>query len=125
MSGKYTRPWNTTGWFLTRPNYIIFMVRELTAVGVLLYLIMLLSFLAKLSPDQKEQFAALLSDLTTPKWIVLHILALAAAVWHAITWFNLTPKAMPVFIGENKAPGAAVAIAMGYAPWAALSILII
>jgi fumarate reductase subunit C len=124
MSGKYVRPWNKTTWFTQRRAYIAFMVRELTAVFVLVYLLALLIILKDLGGGP-ERFAATLRVLQSPSWRALHVLALWGAVWHAITWFNLTPKAMPVFIGEKKAPGPLVAIGMGYAPWIVVSILIV
>jgi fumarate reductase subunit C len=124
MSRKYVRPWPTFTWFTRRPGYFMFMIRELTAVFVAVYLVALLIFLSRLGQGP-ESFTALLSELQHPGWRVLHGLALIAALWHAVTWFNLTPKAMPMFIGEKKAPGALTAIGMGYAPWIVISILIL
>lgn len=123
MNKKYVKPWNATTWFTRRPGYIMFMVRELTALFLAIYLVALLVILGKLS--DAASFVTLLSDLTSPGWRILHAVALVATVWHAITWFNLTPKAMPVFIGENRAPGPLVAIGMGYAPWAVVSAFIV
>ena len=33
--------------------------------------------------------------LKSPASIVFHLLALAFAIYHSVTWFNLTPKALP------------------------------
>lgn len=120
------RPYNRRmrgDWFLQRRNYVKFMIRELTSVFIAAYVIVLLVMIASL--DNATEFESLLSTLAHPGWILFHVVALAAALFHAFTWFNLTPKAMPVFIGEKRAPGWAVAVGMGYAPWVVLTIIIL
>ena len=42
------------------------------------------------------------SCLRHPLSILLHLLALGMAIYHSVTWFNLTPKAMVVWMGEEK-----------------------
>ena len=56
--------------------------------------------------------------------IVFHLLALAAAFYHAATWFNATQKAMPIQIGEGFVPGNMISGAH-YAAWAVLSVAIL
>jgi fumarate reductase subunit C len=53
--------------------------------------------------------------------IVFHLLALAAAFYHAATWFNATQKAMPIQIGEDFVPGNVISGAH-YVAWALLSV---
>ena len=53
------------------------------------------------------------------------VLALASAVWHTVTWFQATPKALPVYLGENKVGDAQVAIGMGYLPWLVVSAIVL
>jgi fumarate reductase subunit C len=117
------RPW-PGAWFLQRRGYVKFMLRELTALFVGIYLIVMLAFLHRMGQGEAA-FGGLLASLTRPGWRVLHALALAAAVWHSITWFNLTPKAMPLRIGERRVPDAWVALAMGYLPWLVVTLLIL
>jgi fumarate reductase subunit C len=69
-------------------------------------------------------WAVFLEVLRTPEIIVFHVLALGFAAYHSITWFNLTPKALPLQIGEDFVPGAAVAGAH-FAAWAALSLAVL
>ena len=40
--------------------------------------------------------------------------------FHAVTWFNLAPKAMVVEVGGRRLPGALIAGA-NYAAWAVVS----
>ena len=62
-----------------------------------------------------------MESLRSPLAVIAHGLALAAAVFHSITWFNLTPQVMPIRIGEGQVPGAVVAIGAGYLPWLIVS----
>ena len=123
MSGPYRQP-GSAGWFLRRSGYILFMLRELTAVFLGIYLIFLLVFLCRLGSGP-EQFASMLVHLKRPSCIALHALVLLAAAWHAITWFNLTPKAMPVFLGAKRLADPLVAIGMGYLPWLIVTAVIL
>ena len=114
-------PWN---WFVKRPGYVKFMIRELTAAFVAAYLIFLLVLLSRLN-EGEEAFVSILDRLAGGPAILLHVLALIAALWHSITWFNLTPKAMPLFIGETRVANPLVAIGMGYLPWVVLTTLVL
>ncbi len=42
-----------------------------------------------------------------------------------ITWFNLTPKIMPLYIGEDRVPDIWTAILMGYLPWTLCTFIIL
>ena len=52
--------------------------------------------------------------------IVFQMLALVFSVYHSVTWFNLTPKALPLQLGENFISGWVIA-ELHYAVWFALS----
>ena len=51
-------------------------------------------------------------------------LALAFAAYHSATWFNLTPKALPVQVGEEFVPGGVIA-GVHYVAWAVLSLAVL
>ena len=123
MSNRY-HPSQPRNWFLQRPGYVKFMVRELTAVFVGAYLIFLLVLLGKLAGGP-EVFASILSVLKSPLSVVLHLVILLAALFHSFTWFNLTPKALPFFLGEKRIADPLVAVALGYLPWIVISVLIV
>ena len=123
MSKRY-QPTQRWSWFLQRPAYVKFMVRELTAVVIGAYLVYLLYVLATVGESEKA-FVDLAGALTSTTSRVLHVIAMAAALFHSITWFNLTPKAMPVFCGENRLADPLVAFGMGYLPWIVVTILIV
>ncbi len=123
MSGPYVRRMSTT-WYLKTAPYRRFMVREVTSFFMAGYLVFLLVVLSRLD-NGPEAYGALLDTLRSPLSVIGHGLVLLAALYHAITWFNLTPKAVVVRIGEERLPGAVVAIAAGYGPWIVVSALIL
>jgi fumarate reductase subunit C len=123
MSKCYHRP-QRWYWFVQKRTYLLFMVRELTAVPIGAYLIFLLILLARLGAGE-EAFVVWIKFLSSPMAKVLHSVALIAALWHSITWFNLTPKAMPIFLGEKRVADPLVAFALGYLPWIIVTCLIL
>ena len=110
-------------WFTQRRGYRRFMGREITSFFLGGYLVFLLIWLRRLGQGP-EAYAAMIETTRHPVSVVLHMMALAGALYHSITWFNLTPKAMPQYLGEHHLPNVWTAIVMGYAPWLALSGLI-
>ena len=123
MNGPYHRP-HGWAWFLKRPGYVRFMVRELTGFFVAGYLVVLLVTLGRIGGGE-EAFAEWLLALSAPGWTAAHAVALAAAVWHSVTWFAAVPQAVPVFIGERRLPAALAALAMGYGPWLAVTAVVV
>jgi fumarate reductase subunit C len=109
-------------WWLADRAYLLFMLRELTSVFIAAYLMLFLLMLRKLAlgPDA---YAAYLRFLATPGMLAFHVLALAAALLHSVTWLNLTPMAMRVQLGEKRVPPALV-VGVNYAAWIALSLAI-
>jgi fumarate reductase subunit C len=55
---------------------------------------------------------------------VFHLLTLAFAAYHSVTWFNLTPKALPVQLGEEFLPDWVISGAH-FAAWAAVSAVLL
>jgi fumarate reductase subunit C len=71
-----------------------------------------------------DAWAAFLELLKSPASIAFHGLALAFAAYHSVTWFNLTPKALPLQRGESFVPDAVISGAH-FGLWAALSLAIL
>lgn len=108
-------------WFLRTHAYRMFMLREMTSVCIAGYLVYLIWWLNRFSQDGAEGYEALLSFVRHPVSIGMHSIALIAAAWHSITWFNLTPLVMPMRIGDDKVPNAVISIATGFGPWLVLT----
>ena len=119
----YQRPVSATWWWLARPRYIRYMAREGSCVFIGAYTAVIVVGLVRLS-EGAAAWGAFLDAMQTPASIVFHLLALAFALYHTTTWFNVTPKAMPVRIGDARIPGSVI-IAAHYAGWAVVSALIL
>jgi fumarate reductase subunit C len=117
----YVRPMPAT-WWLKRSPYLLFMIRELTSVFVAAYVVIFLMMIRSLNEGQAA-YEACLAELKTPLAISFHVVALAFAVFHTVTWFHLTPKAMAVRIGEERVKPAMI-IAPNYVAWAVLSAIV-
>lgn len=118
----YHRPMPAT-WWLTNRAYFLFMMRELTSVFLAAYLVLFLLLLHKLAAS-REAYEAYLRLLATPGMLAFHVLALVAALFHSITWFNLTPNVLVVRFGEQRVPAAIVA-GVNYVAWIVISLLLI
>jgi fumarate reductase subunit C len=110
-------------WWLSRPNYVRFMIREVTSVFVAAFLVVLLIQLHRLGQGP-EAYAAWLAKLRSPGWVLFHVVALAFAVYHSITWFNLTGVVQVVRIGERQVPPSLIA-GGAFAGWAVVSLVIL
>lgn len=117
------RRWKTT-WCLETRGYRLFMLRELTAFFVGAYVIFMLVVLARLGGDAAA-FDDFARALASPLSIGLHLLALAAAVYHSITWFNISPRITPPRIGDDPLPDALVSVGFGYLPWGLVTVVIL
>ena len=114
----YIRPVPNTWWLKRRP-YLLFMIRELTSVFVAAYCLFLLLFIHRLGQGP-EAYERLLSLLRTPAIIISHVVILAFALYHTITWFNVTPKAVVLHIGEERIPPLLIVLPL-YAAWLVIS----
>ena len=96
----YVRSMN--GWWLKNPFYIKYMVREATSVLVGIYAVVLLEGLMALA-EGEIAFHDWLAAMHSPLAVIFHLFALAAALYHAVTWFAVAPKVAPfIFIGKQK-----------------------
>ncbi len=110
-------------WWLRRPAYLRFMLRELSSVFIAIFLVVFLVQIHRLSQGP-EAYAAFLEKLRSPGWIAFHVVALAFALYHSVTWFNLTAVVQGVRLGERQVPPTLVA-AGAFAAWGIVSLVIL
>ena len=55
--------------------------------------------------------------------VVFHLVALAFALWHSVTWFLLTPSALPRQIAGRRVPPAFI-VSQQFAGLAAVTVLL-
>jgi fumarate reductase subunit C len=113
----------TSEWIFRHPRYVRYMAREFSCIFIGGWTLMMVWGLKQLG-EGPTAWAAFLECLRSPASIVFHVLALAFAAYHSITWFNLTPKALPVQVGEAFVPDGVISGAH-YAAWAALSLAVL
>jgi len=115
----YLREVPRVRWFLRHPRYLRYMAREVTCVFIGAYTVLLIVGLKRLAQGEAA-YEAFLAGLGSPAGIAFQVIALVFAAYHSLTWFNLTPKALPVQAGEDFLPARVIAGAH-YAAWALLS----
>lgn len=122
MRKPFVRP-ITSEWIFRHPRYVRYMVREFSCLFIAAWTLLVVWGLKSLS-EGPAAWGAFLELLKSPASIVFHVVTLAFAAYHSVTWFNLTPKALPVQVGEEFAPDWVVA-GVHYAGWAVLSLVIL
>ena len=96
----YVRPMQ--GWWRRDPFFVRYMVREATAVAVLVYAIVLTVGVVRLAQGEPA-WNRWLAALQTPWSVLLHVVLLVAMVVHAQSWFDIMPKTMPMmFVGGRR-----------------------
>ncbi len=113
----YVRPIPWT-WWLKRPAYTKFMVRELSSAAIAAYALFLLVLVC--SARDVASFHGVYEALRSPASVVLHVVVLAFSLFHTVTFFNLTPRAIVVRVGEDKVPDDVIRWAH-YFGWALVS----
>ena len=119
----YVRKVSTTTWYLKNKRDLLHMIQETTSLFVGIYALVLLWGVMALA-DGPQAYAVFLEALTSPLSLVFHWVAFPVVIYHAISWFNVTHKAMPVQIGEEFLPGKYI-VGAHYAAWIGLSLIVI
>ena len=96
------------GWWRRDPWFGRYMIRELTALIVAFYAVVLLVGVVRLAQGEAA-FSLWLTGMKSPASIVGHIALLIGFIYHTWSWFEIMPKTMPpVVIGGKKLPPAAI-----------------
>jgi fumarate reductase subunit C len=106
-------------WWLKKWSYAGFVLRELTSVFVAFFAVLYLWQVHAVAQGP-EAYGQFLARLRTPLFLVLDTVAFLFILVHAITWFNLTPKAMVVRLGGKRVPDGLV-VGLNYAACLVLS----
>jgi fumarate reductase subunit C len=107
MSRRPYRQAQQPDWWRHNPAYRQYMLREATAVPLFLYTLMLLAGVFQFARGETA-FAGWLAFLGSPTGLLLHALALAAALWHAWTWIELVPKILVLHTARGQVAPALV-----------------
>jgi fumarate reductase subunit C len=91
-------------------------------VFIAAYVVVVLLLLRNLALG-REAYEAYLRWLATPGMVIFQVVALAAALFHSITWFALSPKALVVRFGEKRVPPRVV-VGGNYVAWIVVSAIV-
>lgn len=116
MNRPYLRP--MTRWWKRDPYYMRYMARELTALAVAAYALILCVGVVRLAQGEAA-WNGWLAALRSPQSIALHLVLLVAMVVHAKSWFEIMPKTMPmIHVGGKRLADRAIT----RAGWAATGV---
>jgi fumarate reductase subunit C len=98
----------STYWWLERPTYVAFILREISSVFVAWSVVFVL-LLVRAVGQGDDAYRQFLAWAATPAIASLNVVSLLFVLFHAMTWFNLAPSAMVVHLGGRKLPGVLIA----------------
>ena len=113
----------TSEWIFRHPRYLRYMMREFSCLFIGGWTLMMVWGLKQLA-EGPQAWAAFLESLKSPASVALQVVALAFATYHSVTWFNLTPKALPLQVGEGFVPDGAISGAH-FAAWGVVSLAVL
>ena len=119
----YVREVSKTRWYFRHPRYLRYMSREITCIFIGAFALLLLCALGRLA-DGQSAYESFVAALQGPWGIFGLLVVLIFAVHNATSWFNVTPKALPVQIGEEFLPGKFI-VAAHYAVWFVVSLAVL
>ena len=98
----------TPGWWTSNRHYTLYMIREWTSLFVALFSLVYIYGLSLWATGSRTAFLDLLLN---PAMIAFSFIALIFTMYHAVTWFYLLGKVVPVKIGKTTSK-----------PWQALAL---
>jgi fumarate reductase subunit C len=120
---RWYRPRMSTYWWLERPSYLLFILRELSSVFVAWSVVFLL-LLVRAVGQGDEEYRSFLSWAANPWVLLLNLVTLFFVVLHTVTWFNLAPAAIVVRMRGKRVPPLWIAGA-NFALWALVSAFVL
>lgn len=109
-------------WWVHRRSYLLFALRELSSVAVAWFVVHLLLLVTAVHRGDAA-YQEFLSWSARPWVLALNLVALAFVLLHAVTWFNLAPKALVVRMQGRQVPPRMVA-AGHFGAWFAVSAVV-
>lgn len=112
----------STYWWLEKPSYFAFILREGSCMFVG-WVVVYLLLLVRAVLQGEASYQRFLTWSATPAILLLNIVTFAFVVYHAITFFEAAPQAMAVHVGRRRVPGSLV-LAGHYAAWVVASVVV-
>ena len=109
-------------WWLRRRSYLLFVARELSSVFVAWFVVYLLLLVAAVGRGEAA-YLRFMHWSKNPLVLTVNVVALLFVLFHAVTWFNLAPKAMIVKVRGKRIPPPLIAIAH-FGAWVVVSAVV-
>ena len=110
-------------WWLRRRRYVAYMVREMTSLFIGIYSAVMAMGLVSLAQGQSA-WDGYLTILSSQPGVLLQLVCLLFAIYHSVTWFALTPKAMPLMV-RGRPVSATTIVHFHHAAWLAVSLAVL
>jgi fumarate reductase subunit C len=112
----------STYWWLEKPSYFAFVLREGSCLFVGWFVVYLLLLVYRVLQGDAA-YQEFLAWSAHPRVVVLNVISLVFLVYHAITFFDAAPRALAVHIGKTRVPERVVGVSH-YAAWLVASVLV-
>jgi len=123
MKGSPYHPVMPANWWLSRPSYARYLLRELTCVFVGAYAgawILGLNALA----GGRAGWEGFLAMMMSGSGLLFQVVALISVLYHMVTWFELAPRSMRLRVGGRSVSPMTVIVGH-YIVWAAVTVAVL
>ena len=103
----YIRQQSRTGWWLRQPRYVRYMMREISALFIGAYALLLIVALFQLSQGEAA-YETFLTVAEGPVGLIFAVITMFFAIYHTYTWFQVTPRALPLMFAGKRVAGAII-----------------
>jgi fumarate reductase subunit C len=112
----------STYWWLQRWEYLRFVLREISSVFIAWFVVLTLLqiYSASRGPNAYGEFQNFLKN---PFIIAFNVISFFFVLFHSITWFNLSARAMAIRVGGKRVPGFLIS-GPNFAAWLVISAVI-
>jgi fumarate reductase subunit C len=87
-------------WWLRNRRYLLYMVREFTAIPIAIWMVFFLVEIAGLRGGSRGY-----QPLGGPVWVLFSLLCLVLALYHSVTFLRLAGQFMRIPMGDRNVPG--------------------
>jgi fumarate reductase subunit C len=116
---RWYRQRASTWWWLRKGAYLVFILREASSAFIAWFVLFTLLQIRAVSEGELA-YLRFMEFAMNPLIIALNLVSFFFVVFHAVTWFNLAPKAMVVRLRGQRVPAAWIVIG-NLAAWALVS----
>lgn len=119
---RWLRRHVSTYWWLEKPAYFAFILREASCMFVAWFVVYLLVLMAAVL-EGEASYQQVLTWSATPWVVALNVVSFLFLILHAVTFFEAAPQAMVMHVGRTRVPDRLVLLGH-YAAWAAASAVV-